>query len=75
MTREQSLRKKYEAADRKMARLIEKYIVKYGYNWTIDSLSAKEKIAFWSVLRQQKKAIDALVKLDIKSGRLKRRTV
>jgi len=71
-TKEQLLKKRYNAENRKVRRMMDKYREKYGRNWTKDTLTARENAAFLSALRRQKKAINALVDLEIKAGRIKR---
>ncbi len=73
--RELQLQKRYKLEEQRVNRMMAKFSAKYGRNWTKNTLTARENSAFLSALRRQKRAIDALVKLDIESGRLKRRTV
>lgn len=71
-TKEQLLKKRYKAEEKKSDRMMAKYSQKYGRNWTINSLTGRERAALWAALRRQGKAINALVDLDIKAGRIKR---
>lgn len=71
-TKEQLLKKRYKAEYRKVHRMIDRYSEKYGRNWTKDTLTKREHAAFISALRRAKRAIESLVYLDVKSGKIKR---
>ena len=71
-TKEQLLKKRYKAEEKKSDRIMAKYSQKYGKNWTINSLTGRERAVLWSALRRQGKAINALVDLEVKSGKIKR---
>lgn len=72
-SKEKLYQKRYDAQERKIRRMMEKFSKKYGRNWTKFDLTPAENRLFLSTLRQQKRAIDALVKIDVETGRLKRK--
>ena len=71
-TREQLLRKRYDAEERKVDRMMERYSAKYGRNWTKKNLTATEHKALLSALRKQKRAIGAIIDIQVKDGRIKK---
>lgn len=71
--KEDLYRKRYEAEERKVKRMMERYRLKYGRNWTKNNLTAREHQSLLSALRRQKKAIDAIIEIQVKDGRIKKR--
>ncbi len=72
-TKEKLYQKRYEAEERKVNRMMERYSLKYGRNWTKYDLTAREHQALLSALRKQKRAIKSLIDIEVKEGRLKKR--
>lgn len=72
-TKEKLYQKRCEAEERKVNRMMERYSLKYGRNWTKYDLTAREHQAFLSALRKQKRAIGSLIDIEVKEGRLKKR--
>lgn len=72
-TKEKLYQKRYEAEERKVNRMMERYSLKYGRNWTKYDLTAREHQDLLSALRKQKRAIKSLIDIEVKEGRLKKR--
>ena len=72
-TKEKLYQKRYEAEERKVNRMMERYSLKYGRNWTKYDLTAREYQDLLSALRKQKRAIKSLIDIEVKEGRLKKR--
>lgn len=70
--KEDLYRKRYEAEKRKVDRMMERYRLKYGRNWTKNDLTQREHQSLLSALRRQKKAIDAIIEIQVKDGRIKK---
>lgn len=71
-SKEDLLRKRYEAEERKVDRMMERYRLKYGRNWTKNNLTAREHQALLLALRKQKRAIGAIIDIQVKDGRIKK---